>query len=66
MVQAINEGTTSGAHKGVLQGTEQNPVQLLHIMLICPLKVHGDYDDYPQLVLVHLNSYSGILTHSLD
>lgn len=39
MVEPLNKCTTSSAHKRVLQCTEQNPVQLLHIMLICPLRV---------------------------
>lgn len=40
MVQAVDKCATSGVHKRVLQSTEQNPVQLLHIMLICPLRKH--------------------------
>lgn len=38
MVETVNKCTATGAHKRVLQCTEQNPVQLLHIMLICSLK----------------------------
>lgn len=38
MIQLVDKSTTSGAHKGVVQCTEQNPVQLLHVMLICSLK----------------------------
>lgn len=37
MVQPMDKCTTTGAHKRVLQRTEQNPVQLLYIMLICSL-----------------------------
>lgn len=38
MVETVNKCTATGAHKRVLQCTEQNPVQLLHVMLICSLK----------------------------
>lgn len=34
MVQALDKSTTSSAHKGVLQSTEQNSVELLDIVLI--------------------------------
>lgn len=38
VVQSVDQSTTGGVHKRVLQGTEQNPVQLLYIMLICSLE----------------------------
>lgn len=38
MVEAVDEWTAACAHKRVLQSTEQDPVELLHVMLICPLK----------------------------
>lgn len=38
MVQSVDQSTTSGVHQRVLQSTEQNPVQLLYIMLICSLE----------------------------
>lgn len=38
MVESVDQSTTSGVHKRVLQSTEQNSVQLLYIMLICSLE----------------------------
>lgn len=34
MVQSLDKSATGGVHKRVLQSAEQNPVELLHIMLI--------------------------------
>lgn len=34
VVQSLDKSTTSGVHKRVLQSAEQNPVELLHVMLI--------------------------------
>lgn len=38
MVKPVNKCATRGAHKRVLQSTKQDSVQLLYIVLICPLK----------------------------
>lgn len=66
MVEPLDKCTTTSAHKRVLQRTEQNPVQFLHIMLICPLwqqdnkKVYQDIYCVPisYYVLAILSSYS--------
>lgn len=34
VVQSLDESTTSSVHKRVLQSAEQNPVELLYVMLI--------------------------------
>lgn len=38
VVQSVNQRTTTGVHKRVLQRTEQNSVQLLYIVLIGSLR----------------------------
>lgn len=42
MVQALDKSTTSSAHKGVLQSTKKNSVELLDIVLIGSLNRKQD------------------------
>lgn len=52
MVQALDKSTTSSAHKGVLQSTEQNSVELLDIVLIGSLTESKRTTDFVQKYLV--------------
>ena len=41
VVEPVDQTAATGVHQGVLQSTEKNSVQLLHVMLISLLNTQG-------------------------